>query len=117
MDGARDELLPGAGFAGDQHGRFSSRDLGHARQYFLYRWRGADDFLKHRNLLDLLAENQILPQSAVLASLAVVDVDPRAAPADDPLLFVPQRVDMVKKPTILAVVPTHAGFHGEGCSV
>ena len=113
MDGARDQLLPRAGFSSDQHRRVCSRNFGHPGQYLLYGRRGANDFLEHRHLFNLFAQNQVLSLGSVFCPFTIVNVDSCTAPANNSFLFVAQRVDLVEKPTVLTVCFTHARFHGE----
>src|SRR6266404_549774 len=100
---ARDELLAGAGLAGDEHRRVGRRDLRHARQHRTQGWRRAYDLLEHRRPVDLLAEREILVIHPLLGALAIVDVGARRERANDSALAVAQRRVATEDPPILSI--------------
>src|SRR5262245_37605090 len=60
VDGARDELLAGAGLSHDQHRRIRRSDLSYLGEHVADRSGAADDLLEVVLLLDLLAQVQVL---------------------------------------------------------
>ena len=103
MDRAGDELLPGAGLAGDEYRRVGRRDLRHAREHRAQRWRGAHDLLEHRRPVDLLAEREVLVAHPLLGALAIIDVGARRKPANDAAVGVAQRRAAAEDPPILSI--------------
>src|SRR3954462_5169737 len=100
MNGPRDELFSGTGFATDQNRRIAAGDLGHARQNRHERGRGAHNLFEHRGLVDLLSKrNVFLPQS-LLGSLAILDIGRCDVPAHELSLVVAKWVGAMHEPTV-----------------
>src|SRR5580765_2002558 len=110
MNGPRDELLAGAGFAGDQHRRIAAGDLGHSHQDGGERGRPADNLLEHRGLVDFLAKRDVFFPQSLLGSLAVVDIRSGHIPTRNLPLFVTPWVVTGQKPAVTAVALTKAHF-------
>ena len=93
VNSARNELLAGAGFPGNENRRIRRCDLGHTRKDGLQRGRLADDLLKHRGLIDFFPQRNVLfvklilqffdfvksALKVVFRPLAVRDIRPDAA--------------------------------------
>src|ERR1700722_3872715 len=60
MDGARNKLLAGSGFSGDQNGSVRRSNLGYEREYFLQGARTPDDVVAHRSLIDFFGKGDAL---------------------------------------------------------
>ena len=105
VNGASDQLLPGAGLAGDEHRRIGRRHLGDLRQDSPQRAGRADDLLEHRRPGDLLAQGEVLLANAVLRLHALVDVGAGDIPADHASPPVAEGIVADEEPTIRAVVP------------
>src|SRR5260370_11483697 len=97
MYSARNQFLPGACFARNQHGRVGGSDFHDAGEDSFQGGRGAHDLLKHEDLIDLLPEDHVLVMKAVfqpldffesllqltLSALPVVNVSQQHVPARD----------------------------------
>ena len=66
MNRSRDEFLPRAGLAGDEHRRIAAGDLAHARESRHQRRRGANDFLEHRRFVDLFSQGDVFLLEPIL---------------------------------------------------
>src|SRR6266478_3197121 len=69
MYSARNQFLPGACFACNQHRRVGGSDFHDARKDSFQRGRGAHDLLKHEDLIDLLPEGYVFVMKAVFQPL------------------------------------------------
>ena len=121
VNGAGDQLLPGAGLAGDQDGRIGARHLAHEHQHPAQRRRRADDLLEHRGLADLVAEGDVLLLELIFELLqllfrafAGVDVRERAVPPEDRPLVVPKRNGAGQEPSIGPIRAADPHFLIEG---
>src|SRR5262249_48142649 len=65
VDGAGDEFFAGAGFPGDEYGGVSRGHLGDACQDRTKGWRGTNNLLKHRGLVEFLAQRDVLVLQAI----------------------------------------------------
>ena len=92
MQRARNQLFARSGFAQNEDCRIRRRNLLHLLQHLAHRFRGTDNFLKHRRAIDFLSQNEVLVPEPLFRPLLVVDVGCRDVPADDPAVFVFQRV-------------------------
>jgi len=89
MNGPRDQFFSCSGFAQNQHGRIYRRHFCDLREYLAQRWRGPNDFLKHRRMIDVLAQRQVFFSDSLFRLLAFFNVGSRCIPAQDLSLFVP----------------------------
>src|SRR6202158_2987013 len=103
MNGPRDELLAGAGFAGDQNRRIAAGDLRHLRQDGGQRGRAADNLFEHRGLVDFFSKRHVFLMQPLFGPLAIVDIGTGDIPADDLALVVAHRVVTSQKPTIVSI--------------
>src|SRR5260221_4997914 len=103
MNGPRDELLAGAGFAGDQHRRIAAGDLRNVRQDGGQRRRAADNLFEHRGLVDFLSKRNVLLLQFLFSSLAVFDISSGNIPTRNLPLFVAQGVVTSQKPTVASI--------------
>ena len=66
MDGRGDQFLAGPRFAADQHGRVGGRDLMDAQIHLAHGVRVADEILRPKPLLQVVAEPQVLGLQGLL---------------------------------------------------
>src|SRR4030081_258952 len=111
MNGPRDELFAGAGFAGDQHRRIGAGDPGHLREDGCQRGRAADNLFEHRGLVDFFSKGNVLLLQFVLVSFAILDVGTCDVPTNELSLVISERVVTKQKPAIRSVAATHALLH------
>ncbi len=89
MDGPREELLPRAGLAGDEHGSVGRCHSPHVVEYRTQRRAVADDRVEVVGGLDLVLEIEVLlvqPRSFSLGEDTVGDIHPDGAARLDPLV-------------------------------
>src|SRR5712671_4644427 len=112
MNGPRDELFAGAGFAGDQHRRIAAGDLRHLRQDGGQRRRTADNLFEHRGLVDFLSQRHVFLLQSLFSSLAVFDISSGNIPTRNLPLFVAQGVVTGQKPAVtsIALAKPHFAF-------
>src|SRR5258708_34425183 len=103
MNGPRDELLAGAGSAGDQHRRIAGGNLGHLRQDGGQRGRAADNLFEHRGLVDFLSQCDVFLLQFLFSSLAVFDIGSGNIPTRNLPLFVAQGVVTSQKPAVASI--------------
>src|SRR4029077_1889864 len=73
MDGARNKLLAGSGFAGDQNGSVRRSNLGYKREYLLQRGRSPDDLVEHCRLIAFFAQSDVLVFQSLFGLLWIRD--------------------------------------------
>jgi hypothetical protein len=73
MDGARNKLLAGSGFAGDQNGSVRRSNLRHKREYFLQGARTPNDLVAHRSPIDFFAQSDVLVFQSLFGLLWIRD--------------------------------------------
>src|SRR5712671_901664 len=112
MNGPRDELFAGAGFAGDQHRRIAAGDLRHLRQDGGQRRRTADNLFEHRGLVDFLSQRHVFLLQSLFSSLAVFDISSGNIPTRNLPLFVAQGAVTGQKPAVtsIALAKPHFAF-------
>src|SRR5258706_6875830 len=103
MYGSRDELLAGAGLAGDQNRRITAGDLGHSRQDGGQRGRGSDNLFEHRRLVDFLSKRDVFLLQSLLSPLVVVDIGTGDIPMHDLAIVVAHRGVASEEPAIASV--------------
>src|SRR3989454_12619765 len=108
MDGARNQLLAGAGLAEDEDGSVRWGDLGHVPEYHPQGCRGPHDLLEHRFAIDVLSQRQILIAGPLFRPLPIVDVGACGVPAHSAALLVSYRTVLDQEPAILSVVASRA---------
>src|SRR5258708_35897088 len=108
MNGPRDELFAGAGFAGDQNRRIDAGELRHLRQDGGQRGRAADNLFEHRGLVDFLSKRNVFLLQFILVSLAILDVGTCDVPPNDMTLVVSERAVTHQEPAIRSVAATQA---------
>src|SRR5262249_57722091 len=108
VDRSGDELLPGAGLAGDEYRRVGRRYLLHARDHRAHRCRVAHDLFEHRRLVHLLAERDVLVMHPLLGALAIVDVGACREPANHAALGIVHGHIAREDPPILSVWSSQA---------
>jgi hypothetical protein len=74
------------------------------------RFRGTNDFFKHRVPIDLLAQREVLVACALISFDSIMDVSSRRIPADDPALFIQQRIELREKPSVLSILTQDSLF-------
>src|SRR5258708_2820174 len=78
MDGPRNQFLPCTCFASNQHCGVGRSDFDDARKNSFQWGRGADDLLKHEDLIDMLSQREVLLQGKVIRWYATAtDIDDR----------------------------------------
>src|SRR5258708_1245369 len=114
MNGPREQLLAGTGFAANQTRRIGAGDLGHLRQDGGERGRGADNLLEHRGLVDLLSQRDVFLFQSLFSLLAVFDISSGNIPTRNLPLFVAQGVVTGQKPAVasIALAKPHFAFEG-----
>src|SRR5258705_9714856 len=117
VNGARDELLAGTRFAQDEDRRIGRGDLRHLDQYRSQGCGRAHDLFKHGGAIDVFAQREILVLRALFGPLAIVDVDGRRVPAENPALVVDQWTITHQEPAVLPIVAPGAPLDFEGHSV
>src|SRR6266576_902788 len=117
VNSARDELLAGTRFAKDEDRRIGRGDLGHLDQHGSQGWGRAHDLFKHRRAIDLFAQREILALRSLFGPLAIVDVDGRRVPTENPCLVVDQWTIPHQEPAVLPIVAPGAPLDFEGRSV
>src|ERR1700676_166088 len=108
MNGPRDEFFTGTGFTGNQNRRIAVGDLGHSRQHLGERFRGADNLLEHRGLVDFLSKRDVFMLQSLLRSLAILDIGTSQVPPNALSLVVSDRVVTNQEPAIRSVPATQA---------
>src|SRR5712671_4982207 len=103
MNGPREELFAGTGFAANQNRRITAGDLGHSRQDGGQRGRGADNLFEHRRLVDFLSKRDVFLLESLLSLFAVVDIGAGDVPMDDLAIVVAHRVVASEEPAIASV--------------
>src|SRR5258707_2004738 len=93
VDGTGDEFFACASFPGNQNGRVGGSDFGNSGKNGLQRPRCADNFLKHRSLVDLLANGNVFLLKFLFGSLALINIRKRNIPTLDLSLVVVQRIE------------------------
>src|SRR5437016_1943736 len=116
VNGARDELLAGTGFAEDEDRRIGRGDLRHLDQHRSQGCGRAHDLFKHRGAIDVFAQREILALRALFGPLAIVDVYGRRVPAEHPALVVDQWTIAHQEPAVLPIVAPGAPLDFEGHS-
>src|SRR6266446_9863240 len=117
MNGPRDELLAGAGFAGNQHRRIAGGNLGHLRQDGGQRGRAADNLFEHRGLVDFLSKRNVFLLQFLFSSLAVFDISSGNIPTRNLPLFVAHGVVTSQKPAVASITfaKPHFAFKSRAC--
>jgi len=69
MYGSRNQFLPSAGFARNQHRRIGGSNFHDARKDSFQSGRGTHNLLKHEDLIDLLPQDNVLVMKAVFQPL------------------------------------------------
>src|SRR6266481_9198452 len=110
VDGSRDQLLAGAGFAQNQDRGIGGGDLVDKREHASQGPRRPDNFLKHRRAIDLFAQRDVLVADPVFGLLPIVDVRRRRVPSDDVSVPVTHGAIPDQEPAILAVVTSGSLF-------
>src|SRR6185295_16467999 len=110
MYGAGDEFLSSSGFTQYEDCGIGWSHHYHLRQHAAKRLGRSNDLFEHRRTVDLFAQHEILVLCTFLAAFAVVNVGAGCIPADDFSVFIPQRIVLDKKPTILAIFPQRPLF-------
>jgi hypothetical protein len=105
MNRSRDEFLPCAGLAGDEHRRLADSDLARTRERRHQRWRGANDLLEHRGFVDFLTQGDIFLPESLLSGLAIVDIGTGYIPADDLPFVIANRVGTSQEPAVTSIAP------------
>src|SRR6266849_1151244 len=111
MDGTRNQFLPGTCFARDQHRGVGGSDLHDAGKDRFQRGRGADDLLKHEDLIDLLAQREVFIAHPLFSLLAIFDVSSSREPPRNSALFIEQRPVAKQKPAIPPIFAEAALFN------
>src|ERR1700730_1964829 len=112
--GPGNTFLARSGIAGDQNRGVNGSNLEYPGKHRLQGRRCSDDVLKHRRTIDLLSQCQIFVSRSLSGALAVLDINPCGVPANDPVLFISERVVVDEKPPILSVSATASLFLLEG---
>jgi hypothetical protein len=103
MECARNQFFTRSGLAEDENGRIRRRNFCHLLQHLAHGFARTDNFLKHREAINFLAQRNVLVLEALLSHLAILDVCPRGIPPCDTPLVVPHGIKAEMKPAILAV--------------
>src|SRR5579863_9023974 len=103
MERTSNQFFTRSGFAEDESGRIRWRYFCHLLQHLPHGFTRTDNFLKHRGAVDLFTQSKVLVLEALLSQLAILYVGSRRIPANNPALFVFQRIVLTQVPTILAV--------------
>src|SRR5258708_715721 len=80
------------------------RDFCNLAEHFTKRFRGANNFLKHRVAIDLLAQRQVFVACSLFRTNAVINVCSGRVPADYFVLLITKRIVTNQKPTIFPVL-------------
>src|SRR5439155_834413 len=110
VDGSRDQLLAGAGFAQNQYRGIGGGDFVDQREHASQGRRRPDDFLEHRRAIDLFAQRDVLVADPIFRLLAIVDVRRRRVPSDNVSVLIAHGTIPDQKPTIMAVVTSGSLF-------
>src|SRR6266478_3059638 len=111
MYSARNQFLPGACFACNQHRRVGGSDFHDARKDSFQRGRGAHDLLKHEDLIDLLSQRDVFIAHPLFSLLAIFDVSSSREPPRNSALFIEQRPVAKQKPAIPPIFAEAALFN------
>ena len=103
MNRSRDEFLPCAGLAGDEHRRVAASDLARAREHSHQRRRGTNDLFEHRGFVDFLSQGDVFLLEPLLGSLAIVDIGTSDIPADNLSLVIAHWVGTSQKPAVTSI--------------
>src|SRR5438093_5833554 len=101
--GAGHQLLAGSGLAQNQNGGIHRRHPGNLRQHRVQSVGRPDNFLEHRNAVDVFAERDDLVSHSLFGLFSIVDFDAGYIPSDDLPVFVQKRIESIEEPAILPV--------------
>src|ERR1700677_1425219 len=82
MKCTRNQFFTRSGFAKDENRRIRRRNFFHLVQHPAHSFARTDNFLKHREAINFLAQYDVLILEALLSHLSVLDVCSRRIPAN-----------------------------------
>ncbi len=107
VDGPRDQLLPGAGFASNEDSRIRGSNLGNVGEHGAQTSGDPDDLLERRGFVHCFTEHEILCARPLLPLLSFLNVDSGPVPTHDATLPIAAGLIPDREPPVDTVVSPH----------